>query len=97
MEGVSRKGDSKIQIRDRKDLLHVLTDRDTFTRILQQADDTLKSTEYLREIADGQDSNFIADYFMRINDKVNPEELQYYWIKCLWNDFEIYVPIRVPE
>jgi hypothetical protein len=34
-----RKSDSEIQIKDKQDLLNALTDRDTFTRILQQADD----------------------------------------------------------
>jgi hypothetical protein len=45
-----RKSDSEIQIKDKQDLLNALTDRDTFTRILQQADDTLKSIEYLNKL-----------------------------------------------
>jgi hypothetical protein len=47
----ARKEDSKIQIRDKQDLLHALTNRDTFVKILHQACDTLKSIEYLREIS----------------------------------------------
>ena len=45
-----RKSDSEIQIKDKQDLLNALTDRDTFIRILQQADDTLKSIEYLNKL-----------------------------------------------
>lgn len=33
----ARKGDSKIQIKDKQDLFHTLTDKDTFTKILKQA------------------------------------------------------------
>lgn len=40
-----------------------LTDRDTFMKILYQADDTFKSSEHLREITAGQDINYIVDYF----------------------------------
>jgi hypothetical protein len=39
----ARKSDSNIQIKDKQDLFHALTDRNTFTKILQQADDILKS------------------------------------------------------
>jgi hypothetical protein len=74
----ARKSDSEIQIKDKQDLVHALTDRNTFTKILQQADDTLKSTEYLREIISGQDNDYIADYFMGIKDKVCLEELRFY-------------------
>lgn len=68
---------SKIQIRDKQDLLDALTDRDTFIKILQQANDILKSTEY-REISDGQDNNGIVDYFMRIKNYVDLNELRFY-------------------
>jgi hypothetical protein len=73
----ARKDDSKIQIRDKQDLLHALTDRDTFVKILHQADDTLKSIEYLREISTRQDT-YIADYFMRLRNKIALEELRFY-------------------
>jgi hypothetical protein len=45
----ARKDDSKIQIRDKQDLFHALTDKGTLIKILEQAADTLKSVEYLRE------------------------------------------------
>lgn len=74
----ARKDDSKIQIRDKQDLFHALTDKYTFLKILEQADDTLKSPEYLRENSEGQDNDYIVDYFMRIKDKVSLEELRFY-------------------
>jgi hypothetical protein len=42
----ARKEDSNIQIRDKQELLHALTDRDTFMKILQQADDPHNSLKY---------------------------------------------------
>jgi hypothetical protein len=44
----ARKNDSKVQIKDKQDLLHALTDRNIFTKILHQAADVFKSTEFLR-------------------------------------------------
>jgi hypothetical protein len=66
----ARKNNSEIQIKDKEDLLHALTDRDTFSKILEQATDTLRSDEYLRETSAGQDINSVVDYFMRIKDKI---------------------------
>jgi hypothetical protein len=43
------KDDSEIQIRDKQDLFNALTDKATLTKILEQAADLLKRTEYLRE------------------------------------------------
>lgn len=74
----ARKNHSEVQIKDKQDLLHALTDRDTFTKILKQAADTLRSTEYLREITTGQDNGYIINYFMRIKDKVNLDELKFH-------------------
>jgi len=74
----ARKNDSEVQIKDKQDLLHALTDRDTFTKILKQAADTLRSTEYLKEISAGQDNNYIVDYFMSIKDKIDLDELRLY-------------------
>lgn len=74
----ARKDDSEIQIKNKQDLINALTDRETLTKILQQADDTLKSTEYIREISAGQDNSCIVDYFMRIKAKIGLEELRFY-------------------
>ncbi len=49
----ARKDDSKIQIKGKQDLYYAVTNRDTVTKILEQAADTLKSTEYLTEISSG--------------------------------------------
>jgi hypothetical protein len=61
----ARKNDSEVQIKDKQDLLHALTDRDAFTKLLKQAADTLRSAEY-RDITAEQDNNDIVDYFMRL-------------------------------
>jgi hypothetical protein len=54
----ARKHDSEIQIIVKQDLIHVLTDRNTFTQILKQ------STEHLSEISPGQDIESILNNFM---------------------------------
>ncbi|MGH9953747.1 MAG: hypothetical protein ACRD5J_19195 [Nitrososphaeraceae archaeon] len=74
----ARKDDSEVQIKDKKDLVHALKNRETLTKILEQANEVLKSTEYLRNISDGQNYNFIVDYFMEIMDKVNVKQLRFY-------------------
>jgi hypothetical protein len=73
----ARKEDSKIQIRDKQDLYHALTDRDAFVKILQQTDDSLNSIEY-RDITVGQDNNDIVDYFMRFKNYLDMNELRFY-------------------
>jgi hypothetical protein len=40
----ARRNDSEIQIKDKQDVLHALTDNVTFNKILKQATDALKST-----------------------------------------------------
>jgi hypothetical protein len=74
----ARKDDSEIQIKDKQDLLHALTDRDTFFKILVQADNIFKSTDYHKQISLGQDIDFITDYFMGIKDKIDLNELRLY-------------------
>jgi Cupin len=54
-----RKDDSEIQIKDKQDLLRVLKKRNTFSKILQQANEILESTGHLREISAGQDADYI--------------------------------------
>jgi hypothetical protein len=73
----ARKNDSEIKIKDKQDLLNALTDRDTFAKILQQADDTLNSIEY-RDITAGQDNNDIVDYFMKLKNYPDLNELRFY-------------------
>ena len=74
----ARKNDSEIQIRDKQDLLHALTDSDIFTKILHQAGNTFKSSEHLKEITAGQDIRYIIDYFSRVKDNINLNELRFY-------------------
>jgi hypothetical protein len=38
----------------------------------------LKGTRYFREISEGQDNNYIVDYFMSIKDRIDLEELRLY-------------------
>jgi len=68
----ARKSDSMLQIKDKQDLIHTPTDRDTFTQILTQ------SAEHLSEISSGQDIESILNYFMGIKDKVCLDELRFY-------------------
>ncbi len=72
------KSDSEIQIKDKQDFFHVLTDRNVFTKILQQADDTFYGTEFLREISAGNHNNYIIDYFMRIKEHIDLNGLRFY-------------------
>ncbi|MGB7664992.1 MAG: hypothetical protein WBL67_19835 [Nitrososphaeraceae archaeon] len=44
----TRKDDSDIQIKNKQDLLFVLTDRNIFVKVLKQANNTLKVPNTLR-------------------------------------------------
>ena len=68
----ARKSDSMLQIKDKQDLIHALTHRNTFTQILTQ------SAEHLSEFSPGQDIESILNYFMGIKDKVCLDELRFY-------------------
>jgi hypothetical protein len=74
----ARKDDSETQIKDKQDLLHALTDKNIFIKILEQGAEVLENNEYLKENYPGQDKEYIVDYFMRIKDKVRMEELRFY-------------------
>jgi hypothetical protein len=73
----ARKDNSEIRVKNKEELFHALTDKETFTKILAQGaeghevGDDIKS--YLRE-----NRLYILDYFMRIKDLVNAEELRFY-------------------
>lgn len=60
---------SKLRIRNKQELYHSLTDRETFTRVLEQGLDNKE--EYLKY------KDKILDYFMRLQDKVKIEELAF--------------------
>jgi hypothetical protein len=74
----TRKDDSEIQIKDKQDLLHTLTDRNTFAKILQQSSDLLNSTGCFRDISSRQDNNYIMNYFMNIKGCLELDELRFY-------------------
>jgi hypothetical protein len=68
----ARKDDSEIQIKNKQDLLFVLTDRNIFVKVLKQADNT--KYRIPRGIAAEQNYNYIVNYFMRVKDEINMEE-----------------------
>ena len=77
---------SKIHLKNKQELYHALTDRETFSSVLEQSmiDNNDKQGEYLKYNKDK-----IVDYFMNIRDKVNlVEELDlnfYPCSKCSYN------------
>ena len=73
----ARKEDSRIRIQNKEELLHALRDKETFAKILEQGAEAPEVGEYIRTyLAENQD--YILDYFMKIKDKVNMEELRFY-------------------
>jgi hypothetical protein len=73
----ARKEDSKISIKNKAELLNALTDKETFAKMLDQGEETLEESEYLNQYA-GQDRDYKINYFMKIKDLVNLEELRFY-------------------
>jgi hypothetical protein len=55
----ARKRDSEIQIMNKQGLFEAVTNRNTFIKILEQADGVLKSTEYCKQISAIHDSGYI--------------------------------------
>ena len=73
----ARKEDSRIRIRNKEELLHALTDKETLTRILEQGTEAHEVSEDIRTyLTENQD--YILDYFMKMKDNVNLEELRFY-------------------
>ena len=73
----ARKKDSSIRVRNKEELLHALTDKKIFSKILEQGAEAGEVSEdiiiYLVENHD-----HISDYFLKIKDKVNLEDLRFY-------------------
>jgi hypothetical protein len=73
----ARKSNSEISIKNKEELFHALTDKETFGKILDQGAQAEEVSEdiksYLRE-----NRTTIFDYFMRIKDLLNIEELRFY-------------------
>jgi hypothetical protein len=60
-----------------KELFHALIDKETFTKILKQGVEAYEASEYIRTYL-GENLNFITNYFMRLKDMVDKEELRFY-------------------
>ena len=73
----ARKEDSMIRVRNKEELLQTLTDKETLAQILEQGTEAHEVGEDIRTyLAEKQDD--ILNYFMKIRDKVNFEELRFY-------------------
>ena len=83
----ARKEDSRFRIRDKEELLYALKDKEellyalkdkeTFAKILKQGAEAPEIGGYIRTYL-GENQDYILDYFMRIKDRVNMEELRFY-------------------
>ena len=81
---VARKDTSAIQIKNKQDLYQVLTNREMFNKILEQGwnyvlsdKETFNDPSRFDQLQkDNRDK--IADYFMKIKDKIKLEELRFY-------------------
>src|SRR5918994_6160828 len=68
----ARKEDSKIRIRNKEELVHALTDKETLTKILEQGTEAPEVSEHIRTYL-AENHDYVLDYFMKIKDKVNSE------------------------
>jgi hypothetical protein len=73
----ARKEDSKIRIRNREELLHALTDKDIFGKILDQGNEVLEESEDLRKYTI-DDKDYVVKYIMSLKDHMNTEGLRFY-------------------
>ncbi|HEX7179591.1 MAG TPA: hypothetical protein VF220_07680 [Nitrososphaeraceae archaeon] len=73
----ARKEDPKIRVKNKEELLHTLTDMDTFIKILDQGNEALEGSEDLKKYAI-DDKDCLVKYFMSLKDHVNTEELWFY-------------------
>lgn len=73
----AKKDDSKIRVKNKEELVHALSDKETFDKILEQGAEAEEVSEdikgYLRE-----NLTSIFYYFMTIKELVNAEELRFY-------------------
>jgi len=83
---VARKDTSKIQLKNKQDLYHALTDRETLYKILEQASDYVLHDKNTFEQTSKQNlceqyqknKDKIVDYFMNIKENLKLEELRFY-------------------
>jgi hypothetical protein len=71
------KDDSGIRIKNKEELLHALTDKETFDKLLKQGAEAHEVSEDIKSYLKENHAN-ILDYFMMIKDLVNTEELRLY-------------------
>lgn len=72
-----RKDDSEIRIKNKKELLHALADKETFDKMLEQGAEAHKVSGYIRGYL-REKQTYILDYFMRMKNLVNAKELRFY-------------------
>ena len=81
---VARRDTSAIQIKNKQDLYHALTNREMFNMILEQGRDYVlsdKETFHDKSVFNQlqkDNRNKLVDYFMNIRDKIRLEELRFY-------------------
>jgi hypothetical protein len=63
-------------IKNKEELLHALTDKEIFVKILELGADAYEVSEEIKNYLRENRTN-ILDYFMRIKNLVNPEELRF--------------------
>jgi hypothetical protein len=73
----ARKDGSEIRIKNKEELIHALTDRETIGKILEQGAETEEVGEYIQSYLT-ENGTAMVDYFMRIRDLVIAEELRFY-------------------
>jgi hypothetical protein len=73
----ARKVDLEIRIKNKEELLHALTDKETFGKILDQGAEENETSGYIRTYLRENQTN-ILDYIMKIKDLVKLEELRFY-------------------
>jgi hypothetical protein len=73
----ARKDDSEIRIKNKEELLCALTDKEIFGKILDQGAEAHEISEYIKSYL-RENRTYILDYFMKIKDLVNAEELEFY-------------------
>jgi len=73
----ARKDDSEIRINNKVELLYTLTDRGILAKILEQGAEAPEVSEYVKDYL-RENRAYILDYFMRITDLANTDELRFY-------------------
>ena len=73
----ARKEDSEIRIKNKIELLHALTDNEILGKILGHGTEALEITESIKNHL-RENRAYILDYFIRIRNLVDTEELRFY-------------------